>query len=150
VQSPKGRLIRKNFFKPSKTLRDLQKTVPNLTISEEICDILNGNRELKKSLEHVNPDEMHVSLLSVPTGLRPMVRFGKDASKEAMRFYLNPLSVVWCITVCKPLEPSLRIKKEVDNIMKLLNITTQFLEAKVKEKHNSVRGFGTESHRNPR
>ncbi len=133
VLARRGVLRRELFFRPSPFLTEVQKFIPGVVPSDELARALNEDGELSELLDEVKPDELSISLHSVPAQYQPFSR-SREALIQGMReFYEKPKVVAWIITIVNVLTGGPGIQRKADRIVALLQRTAQALENKTKE-----------------
>jgi len=115
-------IIRKRFyFAPEPILSKLEKVIPGFKISDSLSKALNRSKRVMELVRSVRPGSLTISLLSVPVMFQPFASQEAALLKGMASFYEEPESITWMVTLSKMFNRWIGIKKERDDIMRLLN-----------------------------
>jgi len=125
-------LIRKDiYFKENEFLSELRLYLPDITISNDIAKALNEDEEVMDLLQTVKPDDLTISLHSIPSEYQPFIGSKEAVVHGMIEFYTKPLYISWVITLGKMLGQSPGVEKKGDNIIKLLEEIADILKWKM-------------------
>jgi hypothetical protein len=117
----KGLLKKAVIFKPHHLLIELKTHIPNLTISQTLSQILNGDQNIIILLKHINPVEMTVTLDSIPPKYQPFLHSHEAIMQGMLDYYNKPLSITWIVSLSVMLPKIPGLSTQADNIFQVLN-----------------------------
>lgn len=127
-------LIRKTYrFRHLGILDELQKELPEFKPSEELSEILNQDPRLEQLLNSLKPDDMSISLHSIPLEYQPFARSLEATVKGMAEFYKNPTYITWVVTFSRMISRGPGVQKIADNAMELFNHIFEILNRKMNE-----------------
>jgi hypothetical protein len=136
-------LLRKTYrFKPLSILQELQKELPEFKPSDELSELLNQDAQLIQLLNALKPDDMTISLHSIPLEYQPFARSLEATIKGMAEFYRNPSYITWVVTFSRMISRGPGVQKIADNAMELFNHIFEIINRKMNEiQPNIVKPF---------
>lgn len=122
-------------FESHTLLGKLREQTSEIRINTELTDALNGSNSVIKMLRKVRPKSLHVVLSSFVRFPTEPVEVGFNPIKRLVDYYRNPVEVTWVVSLSKLIMRSIRYKKSLVDVVKLLDSISDVV-LKVSREHS--------------
>jgi len=127
-----GLLRRRFYFRSFEPLNALRNYLPEITISNELVNMLNENEKIMSLIRSVKPDALTVTLDSLPLEFKPFSDLGEAILQGMISFFKNPAHITWLISVGRLFTRGLDTQKVADGVFYLLEEIAINLKNKMK------------------